>query len=72
MPAQWTKREVFVFTFTNGLQHTEGGTSLTGLRTAINAQYEEDIKLDLPAEMSELVGLCCHVKYQNPFFFGNQ
>lgn len=66
---QWSKGSERVFTFTNGLYHSEGGTSLTGLRTAITRNMKKILKLDLPAEMIR-TGLVYAVscKVQNPSF----
>ena len=66
---QWTKNHEKVFTFTNGLYHSEGGTSLTGLRTAITRNMKKILKLNLPAEMIR-TGLVYAVscKVQNPSF----
>lgn len=67
--AQWTKDKEVVYTFTNGLQHTEGGTSLTGLRTAITRNMKKILRLDLPSEMLRtglIYTIAC--KIPNPSF----
>lgn len=48
---QWTKGREKSFVFTNGIPNVEGGTSLTGFRTAItrvlNKQFKKDFSGDL-------------------------
>ena len=66
---QWTKGPEKVYTFTNGLYHSEGGTSLTGLRTAITRNMKKLLKLELPAEMLRtglVYAIAC--KIPNPSF----
>lgn len=66
---QWTKGNENVFTFTNGLYHSEGGTSLTGLRTAVTRNMKKILGLDISADMLR-TGLVYAVscKVQNPSF----
>ena len=66
---QWTRNNERVYTFTNGLYHSEGGTSLTGLRSAITRNMKKVLGLELPSEMIRtglVYAISC--KVQNPSF----
>lgn len=41
---QWTANKEEFFTFTNGLYHIEGGSSLTGMKTAITTFMKKQLK----------------------------
>ena len=47
---QWTAGKEQSFTFTNGLYHSEGGTSLTGVKTAITTFMKKHLKGDFEAD----------------------
>lgn len=66
---QWTKERERAYTFTNGLQHNEGGTSLTGARTAITRKINQFLDVTLTGEMAR-TGLVYAVscKVPNPSF----
>ena len=48
---QWTKGVEKAYTFTNGLNNPEGGTSMTGLRTSITRNMKKVLDLDLSGDM---------------------
>lgn len=48
----WTKGKEKSFTFTNGLQQSEGGTSLTGVKTAITNFVKKQFKGEFDGEMA--------------------
>lgn len=66
---QWTKGYERSFVFTNGLHNVEGGTSLTGLRTAITRTINKEFKKSFTGEMAR-TGLVYAVsaKIPNPSF----
>ena len=49
---QWTKNRERSFVFTNGLEQTEGGTSLTGVKTAITTFMKKKFKEGLDGDMA--------------------
>ena len=49
---QWTKGREQSFTFTNGLFHSEGGTSLTGVKTAITLYIKKKFKDEFDGDMA--------------------
>ena len=65
----WTKGKEKSFTFTNGLQQTEGGTSLTGVKTAVTNFIKKQFKDGFDGEMAR-TGLVYAVscKIPNPSF----
>lgn len=65
----WTKGKEKCFTFTNGLQQSEGGTSLTGVKTAITNFVKKQFKGEFDGEMAR-TGLVYAVscKIPNPSF----
>ena len=65
----WTKGKEKSFTFTNGLQQSEGGTSLTGVKTAITNFIKKQFKGEFDGEMAR-TGLVYAVacKIPNPSF----
>ena len=65
----WTKGKEKSFTFTNGLQQSEGGTSLTGVKTAITNFVKKQFKGEFDGEMAR-TGLVYAVacKIPNPSF----
>lgn len=65
----WTKGREKSFTFTNGLQQSEGGTSLTGVKTAITNFIKKQFKGEFDGEMAR-TGLVYAVscKIPNPSF----
>ena len=65
----WTKGKEQSFTFTNGLQQSEGGTSLTGVKTAITNFIKKQFKGEFDGEMAR-TGLVYAVacKIPNPSF----
>lgn len=66
---QWTKGKEKTFVFTNGLENSEGGTSLTGLKTAITRNINKEFKKSFSGDMTR-VGLVAAVacKTPNPSF----
>lgn len=66
---QWTRNREHGFTFTNGLYHSEGGTSQTGLKTAITNFMKKQIKSGMDGDMAR-TGLVYAVacKTPNPSF----
>lgn len=66
---QWTKGREHGYTFTNGLYHSEGGTSQTGLKTAITNFMKKQIKSGMDGEMARtglIYAVAC--KTPNPSF----
>lgn len=65
----WTKGKEKSFTFTNGLHNSEGGTSLTGVKTAITTFMKKQFKNGFNADMAR-TGLVYAVscKVPNPSF----
>ena len=65
----WTKGKEKSFTFTNGLQQTEGGTSLTGVKTAITNFVKKQFKGEFDGDLAR-AGLVYAVscKIPNPSF----
>ena len=65
----WTKGKEKSFTFTNGLHNSEGGTSLTGVKTAITTFMKKQFKNGFDADMAR-TGLVYAVscKVPNPSF----
>ena len=65
----WTKGKEKSFTFTNGLQQSEGGTSLTGVKTAITNFIKKQFKGEFDGEIAR-TGLVYAVacKIPNPSF----
>ena len=65
----WTKGKEKSFTFTNGLQQSEGGTSLTGVKTAITNFIKKQFKDGFDGDMAR-TGLVYAVscKIPNPSF----
>lgn len=66
---QWTKGKERSFTFTNGLHNSEGGTSLTGVKTAITTFMKKKFKEDFDSDLAR-TGLVYAVacKTPNPSF----
>lgn len=66
---QWTRNKEKTFVFTNGLENIEGGTSLTGLKTAITRNLNKEFKRNFSGEMARtglVVAVAC--KTPNPSF----
>ena len=65
----WTKGREKSFTFTNGLHQSEGGTSLTGVKTAITTFMKKQFKGEFDGDMAR-TGLVYAVacKIPNPSF----
>ena len=66
---KWTKNRSELYTFTNGLENREGGTSLTGLKSAITRNLNREFNMDLTGETSR-TGLVAAIscKIPNPSF----
>lgn len=66
---QWTKDHENFYCFTNGLMHSEGGTSLTGIRTSITRNINKIFNKNFSGEMAR-TGLVYAVscKIPNPSF----
>ncbi len=62
---QWTKGKEKVFVFTNGLENVEGGTSLTGLKTAITRNLNKEFKRNFSGEMAR-TGLVAAISCKTP------
>lgn len=68
----WTKGKEKSFTFTNGLQQTEGGTSLTGVKTAITNFVKKQFKGEFDGDLAR-AGLVYAVSCKIPHpSFANQ
>ena len=66
---QWTKGRENIFVFTNGLENIEGGTSLTGLKTAITRNLNKEFRRNFTGEMARtglVAAIAC--KTPNPSF----
>ena len=69
---QWTRNKEHSFTFTNGLYHSEGGTSQTGVKTAITNFLKKQIKNGIDGDMAR-TGLVYAVACKTPHpSFANQ
>lgn len=66
---QWTKDKEYSYVFTNGLEQSEGGTSLTGVKTAITTFMKKKFKGEFDGDMAR-TGLVYAVscKIPNPSF----
>ncbi len=66
---QWTRGKEKSFVFTNGLENIEGGTSLTGMKTAITTFMKKQFKGEFDGDMAR-TGLVYAVacKTPNPSF----
>lgn len=62
---QWTKGKEKIFVFTNGLENIEGGTSLTGLKTAITRNLNKEFKRNFSGEMAR-TGLVAAISCKTP------
>lgn len=62
---QWTRGKEKTFVFTNGLENIEGGTSLTGLKTAITRNLNKEFKRNFSGEMAR-TGLVAAVSCKTP------
>lgn len=62
---QWTKGKEKIFVFTNGLENIEGGTSLTGLKTAITRNLNREFKRNFSGEMAR-TGLVAAISCKTP------
>lgn len=62
---QWTKDYEKSFVFTNGLENIEGGTSLTGMKTAITTFMKKQFKGEFNGDMAR-TGLIYAVSCKTP------
>lgn len=62
---QWTKDKEKNFTFTNGLENIEGGTSLTGMKTAITTFMKKQFKGEFNGDVAR-TGLVYAVSCKTP------
>lgn len=62
---QWTKDKEKSFVFTNGLENIEGGTSLTGMKTAFTTFMKKQFKGEFDGEMAR-TGLVYAVSCKTP------
>ena len=62
---QWTKDKEKSFVFTNGLENIEGGTSLTGMKTALTTFMKKQFKGDFDGDMAR-TGLVYAVSCKTP------
>lgn len=62
---QWTKGKEKIYVFTNGLENIEGGTSLTGLKTAITRNLNKEFKRNFSGEMAR-TGLVAAISCKTP------
>ena len=62
---QWTKNRERIYIFTNGLENVEGGTSLTGLKTAVTRNLNKEFKRNFTGEMAR-TGLVAAVSCKTP------
>lgn len=62
---QWTKGKEKSYVFTNGLHNSEGGTSLTGLRTSITRNLNKIFNKSFSGEMAR-TGLVYAVSVKTP------
>ena len=68
----WTKGREKSFTFTNGLQQTEGGTSLTGVKTAITNFIKKQFKGEFDGDLARaglVYAVACKIPHPS---FANQ
>lgn len=66
---QWTRGKECCFVFTNGLEQSEGGTSLTGVKTAITNFMKKEFKGGFDGDMARtglVFAISC--KIPNPSF----
>ena len=62
---QWTKDKEKSFVFTNGLENIEGGTPLTGMKTALTTFMKKQFKGDFDGDMAR-TGLVYAVSCKTP------
>ena len=62
---QWTKGKEKIYVFTNGLENIEGGTSLTGLKTAITRNLNKEFRRNFSGEMAR-TGLVAAISCKTP------
>lgn len=62
---QWTKGKEKTYVFTNGLENIEGGTSLTGLKTAITRNLNKEFRRNFSGEMAR-TGLVAAISCKTP------
>ena len=62
---QWTKGKEKSFVFTNGLENIEGGTSLTGMKTAITTFMKKQFKGEFNGDIAR-TGLVYAVSCKTP------
>lgn len=62
---QWTKDKEKSFVFTNGLENVEGGTPLTGMKTALTTFMKKQFKGDFDGDMAR-TGLVYAVSCKTP------
>lgn len=62
---QWTRDKEKSFVFTNGLENIEGGTSLTGMKTAFTTFIKKQFKGDFDGDMAR-TGLVYAVSCKTP------
>ena len=62
---QWTKGKEKSFVFTNGLENVEGGTPLTGMKTALTTFMKKQFKGDFDGDMAR-TGLVYAVSCKTP------
>lgn len=62
---QWTKDKEKSFVFTNGLENIEGGTSLTGMKTAFTTFMKKQFKGEFDGDMAR-TGLVYAVSCKTP------
>lgn len=62
---QWTKDKERSFVFTNGLENIEGGTPLTGMKTALTTFMKKQFKGDFDGDMAR-TGLVYAVSCKTP------
>lgn len=62
---QWTKGKEKIYVFTNGLENIEGGTSLTGLKTAITRNLNKEFKRNFSGDMAR-TGLVAAISCKTP------
>ena len=62
---QWTRGKEKIYVFTNGLENIEGGTSLTGLKTAITRNLNKEFKRNFSGEMAR-TGLVAAISCKTP------
>ena len=62
---QWTKDKEKSFVFTNGLENIEGGTPLTGMKTALTTFMKKQFKGDFDGDMAR-TGLVYAISCKTP------